>query len=80
MSIVATEFMSDFSREWKNVQPQMSLGNFDNIELLSRGYYDLFYAWDNSSTKLNGTLFKGHWNDGVLKNCRTNIVHLTDLG
>jgi len=37
-----------------------------NITLLNRGYYDLFFAWDDDPQN-DGCAYLGHWNDGIVE-------------
>lgn len=41
--------------------------DWDNVMLMfSSGGYDIMFAWDGDNVNA-GCLYKGHWNDGVVK-------------
>lgn len=43
---------------------------WENIELICRNYgeygYDLIFAYDDNDRRHIGSLYLGHWNDGVV--------------
>lgn len=51
--------------DWYFPTNKSNILNYDNVELLSKGFdADLFYAWNNGA-KEHGRLFRGFWNDGI---------------
>lgn len=63
--IKITHYMS--CDQW-NETDSSELGEYQNAMLLAKNHqaddYDLIFMWDNDP--LEGTLFKGQWNDGII--------------
>ena len=59
------EFVKHFNG--KNISPAVTPPrDWNNIQLINRasGDMDIMYAWDNDP--LNGCVYSGHWNGGVV--------------
>jgi hypothetical protein len=69
-------WFKNHTTEWYKPEKEIDLTEYDYIELLQRGYYDTFICWHDSTGKVNGRLFYGHWNSGYIpNNQKTKIIY-----